>query len=186
MKKDELGGVIYQPKWIDPVTGIEHILGNELENNVIVNGNPNELEAELKLLEAKDGKYLGFGDDGEVFLHKLNNKKYAVKIYHEKRRSDGIDQFKCMRKINELGIESPKVYAASLRTLVMDFISYPMLINTLKFLKPKQSENILKLWDKLMEYICKILPNELIDRSPVNGYVKPCKKGYKLGVFDQG
>ena len=182
MKKDELGRVIYQPKWIHPVTGIEHILGNELENNVIVNGNPNELEAELKLLEAKDGEYLGFGDDGEVFLHKLNNKKYAVKIYHEKRRSDGIDQFKCMRKINKLGIESPKVYAASLRTLVMDYIPYP----GLNKLKSEQFKEAIKLWDKLMEYICKTLPNELIDRSPVNGYVKPCKKGYKLGVFDQG
>ena len=63
-------------------------------------------------------------------------------------------------------------------------------ISTIKAHKKRMyyfvAEDFEERWKKLMTYLCNVLPEEIIDRGVINGYLRPHENGYKLGIFDQG
>lgn len=187
MENGSLDEVIASLGWKNPKTQNKVILGQHIGDGIVINGQQEDRIKDIQLLFINPvGTYIGHGEDGNVYRSEFGGNKRAVKRYIIERRTDGLAQFRCMRKLKEIGIETPEVYAASEDVLVMDFIDYPKLYHFLNQAPKHQSAIFKERWKKLMTYICNVLPEEIIDRGEINGYLRPYENGYKLGTFDQG
>jgi len=192
MENCELESIIESFKWNNPANGNKVILGKYIENGVMINGNPEERKEEIDLLDSKGGKEIGWGGEAEVFLYKINGKNRVVKRFHNWRQNletNGLLQFRCARKIKEMGIETPEVYAANEKVVIMDYIPHPMLFDVLHLTKGNDKKILLNSWKNLRSKLIKALPEESIDMHPEhaeNGYLKPVSGSYVIGVYDQG
>lgn len=190
MKNAKLEHIIESLRWKNPKTGAESTLGNYIGNGVIIKGHPEERKEEIALLSAKDGYEIGWGGEGEIFVYSFPDRKaLAVKRYRDNIATNAWMQFRCLSKIRELGIETPNVYAASEKALVMDFLQYPMLEKIFKQAKGKEKERLNEDWARLRIHLINALPEEFIDMPPkdgINGYLKRNGESYIIGVFDQG
>ena len=149
MEKTELEGIIASLSWKNPKTQNKVILGQHIGDGIVINGKQEDRISDIQLLFRNPvGKYIGHGDDANVYYSEFGGNKRAVKRYRTERRTDGLAQFRCMRKLKEIGIETPGVYAASEDVLVMDFIEYPKLWHFLNHAQKHQRGIFEERWKK--------------------------------------
>lgn len=184
--------------WKNPVTGLESRLGEQISNGVVINPQLENIGAEIDLLINNSyARFLGEGEDGQVFVSYIGKIPIVIKKYFSveelaKRKrnknfiTNGISQFRCMRKIRLLWHEAPEVYAASETALAMDYISDQPLPEYLTKLDVDEKEIVDREWADHIHNLRRIMPEEEIDGAEFNGYVKFTGQGHKLGVLDQG
>lgn len=191
MPIENIDSVIATFNWINPKTKQHVRLGNYIGKERFVNSDINT-EQETALLEnPKNGLLISAGKEGKIYLHDMGGRKRVVKHYHKISgrpysgmcTGTGISQFRCMRKINLLEFESPVVYAASLDTIVMDYLPYAFLEKYMNGISPQEQVKINLAWLEMTRKIHRLLPSEKIDPSPKNGYFK--QNGI-LGIIDYG
>lgn len=169
-------------RWKNPKTGLVQLLGEHIGNGVYANC-PCELRNDYReLMLYNHGTLINENAETEIYLHEFRGKNLVVKRYLPDSRTNGIAQFRAMRKLREIGgLEVPDMHMASESALLMDHIPYRK-IWEFYFSNPQ----LRKSWDSIMQYVASLIPDEQRDGTPSNGYLKPVNGKYLIGVFDQG
>lgn len=174
-------------KWTNPNTGIKIELGKHLRDDIFINDSLTDFpEESMQLLIGPNSPDIiakRFGS--KVYYHEKNNLKLAVKEFN-RRKEAGIEQFRCMRKLKELGIETPEVYATTHNVLVMDYIQYPNLENYISGLSASKQIVLRRKWIVFTQQLMQLVEGETIDTYIGNGYLVSEKPELKFGVYDQG
>ena len=193
MEDENLQRIIETFDWLNPKSRLKTKLGEHIGNGKFVNSTYSNLDLELALLDNPiGGKLIGNGVDGEAYLHNVGRTQRVVKnyrhlgVYKGITNGNGISQFRCLRKIKQLGFETPNVYAASEKTLVMDYVPHENLQIYVNKLDANEGAFVRKSWMDFITNIWNLIYSERIDSALVNGYIKHNIHSYDFGVIDQG
>lgn len=190
MNSELLKQYVESMDWVNPKSKLKTKLGEHLGNGRFVNFTHSDLEFELSLLEnPRNGKVLGAGAQGNVFLHSCGNKSRAVKTYRNvgsDTKGTGISQFRVLRKIRQLGYHTPNVYAATQDVLVMEYLPYENLNRYMNRVDALEQVFLNNKWLEQMRDICRLIGRERMDWVLINGYIIPRDYVVDIGMIDQG
>lgn len=173
--------------WDNPIDNSKIELGSIINDKVVINPKSwNFSNENLELNKLPLERLIDKGGQGEVYFLQIGDKKLALKRYFHTDYSNGITQFRCLRKIHLLGYETPEVYAATKDILLMDYIPYPTIREYIYSNPVEKKGRIFQVWYPQMIKIRDILWDEDLDIKDGNGYVIQDTPEVKLGMMDQG